>query len=178
MRGQEHTGVKSSQSAPKSRDGFSLVEVMIAIVILTVGLLSLAQMMVVATNANAVAGRMTASAALAKQQLELLKAAPFYTNPANPSVGAMNPLLLSGGDLDANDAGYFQLYNADGQPVDPGDGSLFVVRWQIDRLVDPKGSMPLAMLRITVRCLPSAEAGIYLGVGDARFVTFRTANVG
>jgi prepilin-type N-terminal cleavage/methylation domain-containing protein len=171
------------KSDPKSRkNGFSLIEVMISIVILTVGLLSLAQMMVVATSANALAGRMTASAALAKQQLELLKAAPFYTNPANPSVGAMNPLLASGGGLDSNETvgavDYFQLYNADGQPVDPGGGSLFVVRWQIDRLVDPKGSMPLAMLRITVRCLPSAEAGIYLGVGEARFVTFRTANVG
>ena len=178
MRAQNHSSMKFLKSDPRSRDGFSLIEVMIAIVILTVGLLSLAQMMVLATNANAVAGRMTASAALAKQQLELLKAAPFYTNPANPSVGAMNPLLASGGDLDANDPGYFQLYNADGQPVNPGTGALFVVRWQIDRLVDPKGTMPLAMLRITVRCLPSAEAGIYLGVGDARFVTFRTANVG
>jgi hypothetical protein len=151
---------------------------MIAIVILTVGLLSLAQMMVVATNANALAGRMTASSALAKQQLELLKAAPFYTNPANPSLASINPLLAEGGDLDTNENGYFQLYNADGEPVDPGEGSLFVVRWQIDRLVDPKGDMPLAMLRITVRCLPSSESGIFLGVGEARFVTFRTANVG
>lgn len=175
MRSQDRFNQKLSLG---SHQGFSLVEVMIAIVILTVGLLSLAQMMVVATNANALAGRMTASAALAKQQLELLKAAPFYTNPANPSIGAMNPLLAEGGDLDSNVNGYFQLYNADGEPVDPGDGSLFVVRWQIERLVDPKGAMPLAMLRITVRCLPSSESGIYLGVGDARFVTFRTANVG
>ena len=170
-----HTGTRTD---PKSLAGFSLIEVMIAIVILTVGLLSLAQMMVVATNANALAGRMTASAALAKQQLELLKAAPFYTNPANPSFASMNPLLSEGGELDSNENGYFQLYNADGEPVDPGNGSLFVVRWQIEQLVDPKGSMPLAMLRITVRCLPSSESGIFLGVGDARFVTFRTANVG
>ena len=175
MRNHGYCGTKPD---PKGRAGFSLIEVMIAIVILTVGLLSLAQMMVVATNANAVAGRMTASAALAKQQLELLKAAPFYTNPANPSLAAMNPLLAEGGDVDSNVADYFQLYNADGEPVDPGDGSLFVVRWQIEQLVDPKGSMPLAMLRITVRCLPSSESGIFLGVGDARFVTFRTANVG
>ena len=166
------------KSKKESQEGFSLIEVMIAIVILTVGLLSLAQMMVVATNANAVAGRMTASAALAKQQLELLKAAPFYTNPANPSIGSMNPLLAAGGDLDSNDAGYFQLYDADGQPVDPGQGALFVVRWQITLIVEPKGVMPLAMLRIAVRCLPASESGIYLGVGDARFVTFRTANVG
>jgi len=166
------------KSTKESQEGFSLIEVMIAIVILTVGLLSLAQMMVVATSANALAGRMTASAALAKQQLELLKAAPFYTNPANPSIGDINPLLAAGGRLDQNDAGYFQLYDADGQPVDPGEGALFAVRWQITLIVEPKGVMPLAMLRIAVRCLPASESGIYLGVGDARFVTFRTANVG
>ena len=71
-----------------SRDGergFSLIEVLIAILILTVGLLSLAQMMLIATNANALSGRMTASAALAKEQLELLKAARFYTNLADIS---------------------------------------------------------------------------------------------
>ena len=52
--------------------GFTLIEVMVAILILTIGLLSLAQMMALATNANALSGRMTATAALAKEQLELL----------------------------------------------------------------------------------------------------------
>jgi len=176
MRKQERSNQKSSL---RGREGFSLIEVMIAIVILTVGLLSLAQMMVVATNSNALAGRMTASAALAKQQLELLKAAPYYS-PPTPAIGNLNGVLAEGGDLDSNVAGYFQLYNADGEPVDPGVGSLFVVRWEIERLVDPGGEngLPLSMLRITVRCLPSSESGIYLGVGEARFVTFRTANVG
>jgi len=170
---------KSRKASEKIREGFSLIEVMISIVILTVGLLSLAQTMVLATNANALAGRMTASTALAKQQLELLKAAPFYTNPANPSVASINPVLASGGDLDSNDAGYFQFYNADGQAVGAANQALFVVRWQITRIVDPNDpNMPLAMLRIAARCLPSSESGKYLGVGDARLVTFRTANVG
>lgn len=170
---------KSRKLSHTAREGFSLIEVMIAIVILTVGLLSLAQMMVVATNANALAGRMTASAALAKQQLELLKAAPFYTNPSNPSVGNINPALTAGGNLDNNDNGFFQFYDADGQPVGAANQALFLVRWQIDRIIDPNDpDMPLAMLRIAVRCLPASESGIYLGVGDARLVTFRTANVG
>ena len=174
---------KSRKTSEKGREGFSLIEVMIAIVILTVGLLSLAQMMVVATKANALAGRMTASAALAKQQLELLKAAPFYTNPAVPSVGNINPVLCNTGpqcgDLDSNDPGFFQFYNADGQPVGAANQALFVVRWQITRIVDPNDDdLPLAMLRIAARCLPASESGIYLGVGDARLVTFRTANVG
>lgn len=166
----------------KGRNGFSLIEVMIAIVILTVGLLSLAQMMVVATNANALAGRMTASAALAKQQLELLKAAPFYTNPANISVPSINPLLAAGGSLGSNNTvggiDYFQFYDGDGQAVAPGAPALYLVRWQITRIVEPKGAMPLAMLRIAVRCLPASESGMYLIVGEASFVTFRTANVG
>ena len=170
---------KSRKASDKGREGFSLIEVMIAIVILTVGLLSLAQMMVVATNANAVAGRMTASAALAKQQLELLKAVPFYTNPNNPSIANIDPQLASGGDLDSNDAGYFQFYDADGQAVGAANQALFVVRWQITRIIDPNDpNMPLAMLRISAHCLPASESGIYLGVGDARLVTFRTANVG
>ena len=71
--------------------GFSLIEVLIAILILTVGLLTLAQVMVIATNANALSGRMTASAALAKEQLELLKAAPFYTNPASITMFNVRP---------------------------------------------------------------------------------------
>ena len=45
--------------------GFTLIEVMVAILILTVGLLSLAQMMVLATSSNALSGRMTSAAALA-----------------------------------------------------------------------------------------------------------------
>ena len=47
--------------------GFTLIEVLIAIVILSVGLLSLAQMMVLATRSNTLSGRMTSSAALARE---------------------------------------------------------------------------------------------------------------
>ncbi len=164
--------------------GFSLVEVMIAILILMVGLLSLAQMMALATNANAISGRMTATAALAKEQLELLKAAPFYTNPADITVGSVNGLLQVGGDLE-NDTtvgaqDYFQYYDNDGQPLVPNSpaASTFVARWRVDQIVPPggDGNMPLAMLRITVRC--RNQAATYQGAGDATLVTFRTANIG
>ncbi len=164
--------------------GFSLIEVMIAILILMVGLLSLAQMMALATNANAISGRMTATAALAKEQLELLKAAPFYTNPADITVGSINGMLQVGGDLE-NDAAvgaqdYFQYYDRDGQPLVPNSPATatFVARWRVDQIVPPggDGNMPLAMLRITVRCRNMATT--YQGAGDATLVTFRTANIG
>ncbi len=162
--------------------GFTLIEVMISIVILTVGLLTLAQMMVIATNANALSGRMTASAALAKEQLELLKAAPFYTNPADISTGSINQMLRVGGDTDSNQTvgaqDYFQFYDSDGQPVAANVGATYLVRWQVEQVVPPGGGsgLPMAMLRITARCL--GTGGAYQVVGDATFMTFRTANVG
>ncbi len=165
-------------------EGFSLIEVMIAILILMVGLLTLAQMMVIATNANALSGRMTASAALAKEQLELLKAAPFYTDPANITVGSVNPMLQVGGNLDADTTvgpqDFFQYYDENGQPLTPNgpSQSSYVVRWQVQQVVAPggNGTLPLAMLRITVRCQGIAD--LYRVIGDATMITFRTANIG
>jgi prepilin-type N-terminal cleavage/methylation domain-containing protein len=158
--------------------GFSLIEVLIAMLILTIGLLALAQMMLIATNANALSGRMTASAALAKEQLELLKAAPFYTNPADISSGSVNPMLQPGGDLENNDPNYHQFYDPDGQPLNDATGAAFVVRWQVEQVVQPggDGTLPLAMFRITVRCAGLAQA--YRFQGDATLMTFRTANIG
>jgi prepilin-type N-terminal cleavage/methylation domain-containing protein len=165
--------------------GFSLIEVLIAILILTIGLLSLAQMMLIATNANALSGRMTSSAALAKEQLELLKAAPFYPDPANIAPGSQNNMLQVGGDLDSDGQGatgtnYFQYYDPDGQPMIPNNpaGAAFVVRWQVEEVVPPlgDGTLPLAMLRITVRCAGLGAA--YRVLGDAILMTFRTANIG
>ena len=73
--------ISRSRHTRTGEHGFTLIEVMMAIVILTVGLLSLAQMMVLATNSNTLSGRLTSASALAKEQLERLKATPFYSDP-------------------------------------------------------------------------------------------------
>ena len=151
-------------------EGFSLIEVMVAIVILTVGLLSLAQMMVVATNSNSLSGRMTSCSALAKEQLERLKASPFYTNP---QALIRNPILAAGGDINATVGGYSQLYDTEGIPT--AGGGMFEVRWQI---ADVPTALPLAMVSIQVRCLGATGADQFSVIGEARFTTFRTANVG
>lgn len=163
----------SNTHAVRDERGFSLIEVLVAIVILTVGLLSLAQMMVLSTNANTLSGRMTSCSALAKQQLERLKAAPFYT-PAPP---ARNPLLAQGGDptLQTTVAGYSQFYDMDGLPTGAGAGH-FETRWAITDVVPP--NLPLEMVRIDMRCLAAAgNQDQFAVIGDARFTTFRTANV-
>jgi prepilin-type N-terminal cleavage/methylation domain-containing protein len=151
-------------------EGFSLIEVMVAIMILTVGLLSLAQMMVVATNSNSLSGRMTSCSALAKEQLERLKASPFYTDPA---AKLRNPILAAGGDINATAGGYSQLYDTDGIPT--AGAGMFEVRWQI---TDVPTALPLEMVRIQVRCLAASGVDQFSIIGEARFTTFRTANVG
>ncbi len=62
-----------------------------------------------------------------------------------------------------------------------GTGAAYLVRWQIEDLVAPNPTvgLPLAMKRITVRCLPAAEQGfMFQTIGDAVYATLRTANVG
>jgi prepilin-type N-terminal cleavage/methylation domain-containing protein len=151
--------------------GFTLIEVMVAILILTVGLLSLAQMMVLATSSNALSGRMTSAAALAKEQMERLKAAPFYTDP---QALTRNPLLADGGDVDVpGGGGYAQQYDPEGMPV--ADGGQFEVRWEIETI--DTGGLPLEMLEIHVRCVAVNDDQFQI-IGEALFTTFRTANVG
>jgi prepilin-type N-terminal cleavage/methylation domain-containing protein len=60
-----------------ARDGFSLIEVLVASLILTVGLVSLAQLLALAVEANAAAGRVTYAAAIAAQKMEELRAQPW-----------------------------------------------------------------------------------------------------
>ncbi len=164
-----------SRSRPSRTDdhGFTLIEVMVAMVILTVGLLSLAQMMVLATNSNTLSGRMTSSSALAKEQLERLKGTPFYSDPLTRT---RTPALADGGDIANTVAGYVRYYDLDGQPAGAG-AAMFEVRWEIQTV--PNDTLPLEMVRIRVRCLPAAGMQDQFAViGEARFTTFRAANVG
>jgi prepilin-type N-terminal cleavage/methylation domain-containing protein len=151
-----------SKRNPGNQDGFSLIEVMVAIVILTVGLLSLAQMMVLATNSNTLSGRMTSCSAIAKEQLERLKAAPFYTDPA---ALLRNPVLAAGTGS--------QFYDPDGLPTN--GNALFVVNWTI---TDVPTALPLEMISINVQCSPVSASDRFAVIGNANFTTFRTANVG
>lgn len=162
--------MRDAMKAMKEDRGFTLIEVMVAVVILTVGLLALAQMMVLATNSNSLSGRMTSASALAKEQMERLKAAPFYTDPVTRT---RNPILRDGGDIDApGGGGYAQLYDALGTPV--GGSGQYEVRWEIETVPT---NLPLEMVEIRIRCV-TVNADQFNVIGEARFTTFRTANVG
>jgi prepilin-type N-terminal cleavage/methylation domain-containing protein len=104
--------------AAGAQAGFTLVEALIAMVILSFGLIAVTNLMLVAATSNTVANQGTAAASIASQQLEQLKA-----------LGFSDPGLTAGGDLEADAAGY-----AMDIPV-PGVGNVHT-RWLITD-VDP-----------------------------------------
>lgn len=71
-------------------DGFSLLEVLVAIAILAIGLVSLAQILSITTAANATAGKVTYAALLASQAIEDVRAAPWEAAASTPGESVEN----------------------------------------------------------------------------------------
>jgi len=61
----------------KGSKGFSLIEVLIALVILSISLLGMASLMSTATKYNASGGRLTEATTLAQDKLETLRITPW-----------------------------------------------------------------------------------------------------
>jgi type II secretion system protein I len=60
-----------------SEDGFTLIEILITLVIFSVGIMALAGLQVTAIKANAFSKRMTAAIAVAEAKLEQIKDTPY-----------------------------------------------------------------------------------------------------
>lgn len=64
-------------------NGFTLIEVLVALVILAISLLALAGLMTTTTKNNSTGGRITEAATLAQDKLEELRALPWDSIPVN-----------------------------------------------------------------------------------------------
>lgn len=103
----------TNRTAAGSQAGFTLVEALIAMVVLSFGLIAVTNLMLVAATSNGVANQSSAATSVASQQLEQLKACTFT-----------DPQLIAGGDLQ-NDVANFS------SDTDvPGVGRIHT-RWQI-----------------------------------------------
>jgi len=69
--------IEETEAFRKDEAGFTLVEVLIAIVVLVFGLIAVTNLLLVAASNNSAANLGTASAAAASQQMELVKATPY-----------------------------------------------------------------------------------------------------
>jgi prepilin-type N-terminal cleavage/methylation domain-containing protein len=98
---------EKARERSESQSGFTLIEALIAIVILAFGLIAVTNLLVVAAASNQIGNMSTATASEASETLERLKAVTFNT-------------LAPGGDL-AADSGA-----ANPVPVPPAQPDIFV----------------------------------------------------
>lgn len=106
------TPIAPDRAGRTAEAGFTLVEALIAVVILIFGLVGITNLLLVAASSNTTANQGTAATSIASQRLELLKAVPFTD-------------LVTGGDLDSGtDPSFYS------QDAVPGVG-VIVTRWTV-----------------------------------------------
>ena len=97
--------ITGMRRAARGEDGFSLIEVLVALTILAVGLLSLALLQVTAIKGNASASKSTIATDLAQTKLELFRrdAWTAIDNSANTTFGAGTTPIYASVPVDAGD---------------------------------------------------------------------------
>lgn len=146
---------------PRGEAGFTLVEALIAILVLVVGLMGIANLFALAASSNSVANHATAAVAEATETMERLKAIPFLQ-------------LQPGGDLD--NPLPFPALPAGGVPTDPRT-------WRDPAstdVPDPRSGQPLMYNRIRdipgVGMIRTTWTIVRPGAGgpDTLFITVRS----
>ena len=92
MRTMERNEMPPSRS---SEAGFTLIEALIAIMILAIGLIAVANLLVVGAASNTIGNHSTNTTTIASETMERLRNIPFAQG--NPPV----PVLVAGGDIEA-----------------------------------------------------------------------------
>lgn len=129
--------------------GFTLVEALVAMVILVFGLIAVTNLMVVASTSNAIANRSTTAASVAMEEMERLKAIDF-------------PSLVPGGNLGTPTPPYTRYV-----PL-PGGGNI-----RTNWLIVPAGAVGASpVMFITVRSEEQSSIGRQRT--RAEYTTFRT----
>lgn len=146
-----HHLIETRRSRPQA--GFTLVEAVIATLILSVGLMAVSNLSVLAVGSTSVANRTTASSLVAAQKLEELKATPF-SNLADTATNALEADTTTGG------VAAFSETNVNGV-------GRFHTRWRIATV----GAYGTTMKYIAVR---TEALGVMGRMTRAEFTTFRS----
>jgi prepilin-type N-terminal cleavage/methylation domain-containing protein len=167
MMGTRDEPVGVSVDQPSAEAGFTLVETLVAVVILAFGLVAVTNLFIVGASSNQVANLGTAAAAQASQTLEKLKTLDFCTLAPGGSLtadlGAANatPEVLVGGVLT-----YHSLRTEPPPPAVPGVGAI-ATRWIIVDVTS--GNTPTRFITVESR----VDGPFGGGLSHAQFSTFR-----
>jgi prepilin-type N-terminal cleavage/methylation domain-containing protein len=176
-----------ARSRINSESGFSLVEVLAATVILTVALMSLAQLFAISTRANFTARTNSFAALLAQQKMEQLRGLTWGfdilnlpvsdlttdTSTGAPVNGCPTPGAGGGGtglspspwgSLQQNTAGWVDYLDQNGCLLGGGaaipNGAIYIRRWSVEPLpTNPNNTLILQVLVTRNRNRGDADAG-------------------
>jgi len=157
--------------------GFSLVEVLFALVVLSVAVSGLAHLFTVAAYTNARARATTYAAVLAQQKMEQLRGLAYGFEPGGGAVTdvetdiTVQPELPAGGAglqssppgaLADNTVGYVDYVDASGASLGgaaavPPPGAAYVRRWSVESLPSSANTMVLQVLVMRARPRDAAD---------------------
>ncbi len=170
------------QTHVRSRpEGFSLIETLIAMALMSVALASLAQLFTISMASTMAARFRTAESLLAGQKLEQLRGLAFgldgagtpMTDVTTGTSGLFDTSggigLSPGGSLDTRIAGYVDFLDAHGRPTDSSD-AVYTRRWSIEPLAADSGNTLVVQVLVTRR--PGDAPG--WSPDDVRMVAVRT----
>lgn len=177
--------------------GFSLIETMVATLLLASALVTTAQLLVIATRANTNAQKQTFTSTLAQEKLEQLRGLAWGFDEMGLPVSdftsnlTVDPPLANGGvglrpspgdSLATNLAGYFDFLDRNGATIpatgnEPPPNASYVRRWSVEPLpTNPNNTLILQVMVFNVRDRLNGGTGAVLtGVRDeARFISVKT----
>jgi prepilin-type N-terminal cleavage/methylation domain-containing protein len=179
--------------------GFSLLEVLVAATVLTVGLAALAQLFLISTRANVSAKSTTTAVILAQQKVEQLRGLTWGFDMLGLPVSdymsdtTVNPEAPTGGTglrpsppgaLETNHEGYCDFLDQYGFSLGGGKtaprGAVYTRRWSIEPLpANPRNTLILQVLVTRVRDAAS-DAGKKTRrlPEEARIVSVKTRKAG
>lgn len=159
------------QEAPLERQsGFTLVEALVAMLVLTFGLIAITNLFVVASTSNSVANHSTAAAAQAAEVMERLRAVRFTDLQPGGDLNNDAGIANCDPDVDANGCVPAPLNNYNMRRSIDGVGYI-KVRWQV---TNPGAAGP-GTLFIVVRA--ESEAPLSGARSRAEFTTFRSCTI-
>jgi prepilin-type N-terminal cleavage/methylation domain-containing protein len=173
--------------------GFSLVEVLIAIALLTIGVTALAQLATMSIRANISAKRTTTAALLAQAKMEQLRGLAWALDAEgvpisdltadlaavpNAPAGGVGLSASPGDALAANDRGYCDFVDANGRSLGGGTGppaaTAYIRRWSIESMPAFSGSTLILQVRVTQPGRSGAAIGGRRMPDEARLVAIKT----
>jgi type II secretory pathway pseudopilin PulG len=185
----------SSNPRRSGESGFSLIETMIATMLLATALVSTAQLMVIAIRGNTAAQRSTFTTTLAQDKLEQLRGLAWgydelglpindYTTNlgVNPPTDNGVGLSPSPGDaLASNMTGYVDYLDRSGTVLGGGPtptvGTVYVRRWSVEPLpTNPNNTLIIQVLAFSVGDRANTGVGVVhdRARDEARLVTVKT----